>query len=241
MYMKRVSLLFCGLALAAATQTAFVVFDSTAQQSVTALNEVKIGNQIWMSENLTVDKFRNGDPIPEAKSAIEWENAGRNKRPAWCYYKNDAEAGARYGKLYNWYAVTDPRGLAPQGWHLPTDEEWKTLAHFLGGDETCGKKLKNSDGWSDYEVWDDNDNPTGEMESGNGTNESGFAALPGGNRSGKGNVFSRTLKSGYWWSSSEDKDDNEMALYRYLYSSSSELKRGSSWKELGLSVRCIKD
>jgi uncharacterized protein (TIGR02145 family) len=82
-------------------------------------NEVQIGTQIWMTKNLDVSKFRNGDPIPEAKTDEEWVKAGENKQPAWCYYENNPANGAKYGKLYNWYAVSDARGLAPVGYHIP--------------------------------------------------------------------------------------------------------------------------
>ena len=95
--------------------------------------EVKIGEQIWMSKNLNVSIFRNGDPIPEVKSEDDWENAAINHQPAWCYYDNEPKNGTVYGKLYNWYAVSDPRGLAPDGWHIPTDEEWTDLHLALGG------------------------------------------------------------------------------------------------------------
>jgi hypothetical protein len=95
-------------------------------QTSTTQNEsigstVIIGNQEWQFKNLDVDRFRNGDEIPQVQSAAEWEQAGRERRPAWSYYENDAENGKIYGKLYNWYAVNDARGLAPEGWHIPTD------------------------------------------------------------------------------------------------------------------------
>lgn len=86
--------------------------------------ETFIGNQIWMAANLDVATFRNGDPIPEAKTNEEWIDAANAKRPAWCYYDNDPVNGKKYGRMYNWYAVNDPRGLAPAGWHIPSLEEW---------------------------------------------------------------------------------------------------------------------
>jgi uncharacterized protein (TIGR02145 family) len=95
--------------------------------------EVRIGEQIWMAKNLNVSTFRKGDPIPEVKSEDDWENAAKNHQPAWCYYDNEPKNGAVYGKLYNWYAVSDPRGLAPNGWHIPSDEEWTDLHLALGG------------------------------------------------------------------------------------------------------------
>jgi uncharacterized protein (TIGR02145 family) len=102
---------------------------------------VTIGTQVWMKENLNVSTFKNGDPIPEAKTDEEWKKARNNKQPAWCYYDNDLANGAKYGKLYNWYAVNDPRGLAPSGYHVPTDKEWSILTNFLGSD--AGTKMKS--------------------------------------------------------------------------------------------------
>ena len=109
-------------------------------QEVNSFEEVTIGNQIWMTKNLNVDKFRNGDPILEAKTDEEWQKAGEKKQPAWCYYDNDPKNGEQYGKLYNWYAVNDPRGLAPEGYHVPTDAEWTQLSDYLGGEDVAGKK-----------------------------------------------------------------------------------------------------
>jgi len=93
---------------------------------------VEIGEQVWMAENLNVSTFRNGDPIPQARTQEEWKKAGENKQAAWCYYDNNPANGKKYGKLYNYYATSDPRGLAPNGWHIPTDSEWKTLIKYLG-------------------------------------------------------------------------------------------------------------
>lgn len=98
-----------------------------AELKIIQYNSVKIGNQVWMSENLNVSTFRNGDPIPEAKTNEEWDRAGANKQPAWCYYNNDPRNGAKYGKLYNWFAINDPRGLAPEGWHVSNLDDWNIL------------------------------------------------------------------------------------------------------------------
>ena len=105
---------------------------------------VTIGTQTWTTLNLDVATFRNGDPITQAKTNEDWEAAGVNKQPAWCYYDNDPKNGTKYGKLYNWYVVVDTRGLAPAGWHVPTDEEWTVLSTFLGGEESAGEKMKMS-------------------------------------------------------------------------------------------------
>ncbi len=96
-------------------------------------NHKSSSNNKWMSENLNVDKFRNGDPIPEVKSTEEWLKAAENKQPAWCYYDNNPANGATYGKLYNWYAVNDPRGLAPIGYHIPSNNEWSSFSDLYGG------------------------------------------------------------------------------------------------------------
>jgi uncharacterized protein (TIGR02145 family) len=106
---------------------------------------VIIGTQVWATKNLDVSTFRNGDPIPQAKSDAEWVAAGENYQPAWCYYDNDPKNGTKYGKLYNWFAVRDARGLAPAGWHVPTDEEWTILPYYVEQsyqDELNERKVK---------------------------------------------------------------------------------------------------
>ena len=103
----------------------FLMITSSLEAQVTdkdanSYKTVQIGTQLWIASNLNVSHFRNGDPIPEAASAAEWKQAAEDKRPAWCYYNNDPVNGRTYHKLYNWYAVNDPRGLAPYGWHVPS-------------------------------------------------------------------------------------------------------------------------
>ena len=93
-------------------------------------SSIIINTKQWMKENLNVSKYKNGDVIPEVTDMADWDNLTTG---AWCYYANDTANGVTYGKLYNWYAVTDPRGLAPTGWHIPTDQEWTSLTNFLGG------------------------------------------------------------------------------------------------------------
>jgi len=184
---------------------------------------VKIGNQVWMSENLNVERFRNGDLIPEAKTAEEWIAAANAKRPAWCYYDNNPKNGNKYGKLYNWYAVNDRRGLAPAGWHVPTDYEWTILSTFLGGENLAGNKMKSTSGWND---------------NGNGNNSNGFSALPGGFRSSNGD-FHNVGNWGSWWSASESNGSYAWnRLLNYVHSS---LVRSSDYEDDGFSVRCVKD
>ena len=126
---------------------------------ITKGQTVKIGSVNWSEKNLAVSQFRNGDNIAEVKTDEEWEKFGNQKKPAWCYYQNDSSNGTKYGKLYNWYAVNDKRGLAPSGWHIATDDEWQLLIDGLGGDEAGGSKIKNTTGWN---------------RNGNGNNSSGF-------------------------------------------------------------------
>jgi len=182
---------------------------------------VTIGKQVWMTKNLDVSTFRNGDPIPEAKTDEAWKAAGENNQPAWCYYDNDPKNGTKYGKLYNWYAVNDPRGLAPAGYHIPTDAEWTVLTDYLGGE--AGKKMKSTSGW---------------VKNGNGTNSSGFSGLPAGYRYSLG-TFYLIGKGAYWWSSTEYVTGT--ACYRYLNFNVSDVARGFDDKEGGLSVRCLRD
>jgi len=184
---------------------------------------VTIGTQVWMTKNLNVSTFRNGDPIPQAKTNEEWEKAGENKEPAWCYYENDPANGAKYGKLYNWYAVSDSRGLAPVGYHIPSDAEWEKLVDYLGGSENAGAKMKSKQGWA---------------EDGNGTNSSGFSGLPGGLRNYVG-TFYGIGKYGYWWSFSELSTSN--AWYRSLGYFNGSVDRGNYVKAVGFSVRCLRD
>ena len=99
---------------------------------------VVIGAQKWKSKNLDVAFYRNGDAIPQVTDDAEWAALTTG---AWCYYNNDSTLGKTYGKLYNWYAVNDPRGLAPRGWHIPSDAEWTTLETTLGGSSAAGWKM----------------------------------------------------------------------------------------------------
>lgn len=139
--------------------------------------EVTIGDQTWAGQNLNTTTFRNGDPIPEAKTSEEWELANQERRPVWCYYENNAANGTKYGKIYNWYAVTDQRGLAPQGWHIPSKDAWNDLIDYLGGQDKAGHKIKDKTGWN---------------KNGNGDNSSNFGALPGG-AVAYGSMYGRTF------------------------------------------------
>ena len=158
-------------------------------------SEVMIGNQIWMSKNLNVERFRNGDLIPHIKSDEEWEEAGKNGQPAWCYYDNNPQNGEIYGKIYNSHAVNDPRGLAPEGWYIPDYEEWTDLIIFLGGDDDAGGKLKSKTYWNSPNYGD--------------INKSGFSALPGGFRTDEGKFYNLNEGALYCCVQEPDDDDDD--------------------------------
>ena len=184
--------------------------------------EIKIGTQTWTTKNLDVTTYRNGDKIPQVQDVNAWEKLTTG---AWCYYENKTANGKKYGKLYNWYAVNDPRGLAPKGYHIPTDKEWTKLTDYLGGDSIAGTQMKSTSGW-------------GDNFDGNGTNTSGFAGLPGGCRYSSGNL-EYVGADGNWWSSSED--DTKFAWARYVDDLSGDVSRGNGTKQDGFSVRCLRD
>jgi len=194
--------------------------------AIKILKSVKIGTQIWTTKNLNVSKFRNGDPITEALTAEEWVKAGKEGRPAWCYYENDPANGKIYGKMYNWFAVNDARGLAPKGWHIPTDAEWTVLTEFLGGEEVAGGKLK--------EVGFDPNCPPNQYA----TNVTGFSALAGGCCQSNGD-WALFGSFGYWWSSSEY--DSHLAWQRAMMYFDGSIDIYANDKQNGNSVRCIKD
>ncbi|MFP4293823.1 MAG: fibrobacter succinogenes major paralogous domain-containing protein [Cyclobacteriaceae bacterium] len=198
--------------------------DSIDTDSSFNYNIVQIGSQCWLSENLNEDKFRNGDIIFHAKTEQEWLDAAATGTPAWCYYKNEPNNGTLYGKLYNWYAVSDPRGLAPIGWRIPTDIEWTILTDFLGGQQDAADKMKSTTGW---------------VNDLNGTNSSGFSALPGGFRGSNGN-FGLIGLNGTWWSSTQDTNESNNAWGRFIGGFLGAVTRVSAGNELGYSVRCIK-
>lgn len=130
--MKKVGLILGAVLITAImlTSCGAIVLEEEAEEP----KEITIGTQVWMTKNLNVDKFRNGDSIPQAKTPEEWKKAGNKGQPAWCYYDNDPANAEKYGKLYNWYAVSDPRGIAPIGFHIPRNAEWIILEYYLGLD-----------------------------------------------------------------------------------------------------------
>jgi uncharacterized protein (TIGR02145 family) len=183
---------------------------------------VTICTQKWMDRNLDVTTYRNGDTIAHVTDPIAWQTLTTG---AWCYYNNDPSTNATYGKLYNWYAVNDPRGLAPIGWHVPTDTEWTAVESCLGGSSVAGGKMKvaGTTTWT---------SPNTEA-----TNTSAWAGLPGGTRIN--GQFSRTRFDGFWWSSTQTNTTNAWA--RLLTYNDGSLYRFNYEKHRGFSVRCLRD
>lgn len=189
---------------------------------------VIIGTQEWMGENLKVSKYSDGSAITNGTDDYVWNN---NKNGAWCNYDKDISNNLKYGKLYNWN-VTSPtmngnKNVCPSGWHVPTNEEWKILTNYLGGDNiAAGGKLKE-EGVSSW------NSPNTDA-----TNSSLFSALPGGGRYSDAN-FGGIGSKGYWWSSSEYSTDG--AWYLLLNRSTGVEEVSYEVKKYGLSVRCLKD
>ena len=182
-----------------------------------------LGTQEWMAENLKTTKYANGDPIDNITDETIWYSIDTG---AWCWYDNDNQWENPYGKLYNWFAVDDPRNLCPTGWHVPTDSEWTILTDFLGGEDVAGGKMKEPGTLH----W---------LEPNYGaTNTSGFTGLPGGYCFPAWSMFGQ----GIWWSSSEDE------YYPLLNAHN----RALSFDDIGIynqvmekingySIRCLKD
>jgi uncharacterized protein (TIGR02145 family) len=190
-------------------------------------NTVQIGTQCWTQSNLKVSKYRNGANIPTGLTDSQW---GSTTSGAYAVYSNSSANDALYGKLYNWYAVNDTRGLCPTGWHVPSDAEWTTLTDFLGGESAAGDKMKSTatqptpGGWTAPNT--------------GATNVSGFTGLPGGTRDLYG-WFYVLGNYGYWWSSSVAGSGD--AWLRNLYYVNAVASRYVNSPRYGFSVRCLRD
>jgi uncharacterized protein (TIGR02145 family) len=193
-------------------------------------NTIQIGTQHWMAENLKVSKYNDGTTIPNIKDGNQWLS---NTKGAWCYYDNNAANNEKYGKLYNWYAVSKTtngnKNICPKGWHVPKIAEWAVLTDYLGGEYVAGGKMK--------EVGTLNWN----SPNSDATNESLFTGLPGGFRYGNGD-YEYIGSGGSWWSSSSWEFADYMAggsELSYLQGHASISQ--NNYKKLGFSVRCLKD
>ncbi len=188
---------------------------------------VKIGTQVWMAENLKTAKYNDGTVIPNITDNAQWSGLTTG---AWCYYDNNVANNAKYGKLYNWYAVSKTtngnKNVCPTGWHVPTDAEWNVLTDYLGGVDVVGGKMKEAGAinWKSPNT--------------DATNTSLFTGLPGGYRGSSGN-YNGIGYGGNWWSSTEYNTND--AWGRNLYYGNGYASRNYSDKRNGLSVRCLRD
>lgn len=184
---------------------------------------VTIGSQVWMVENLKVSRYRNGDPIPNITDAVTWSSLSTG---AYCDYLNQPDSSAIYGKLYNFYAGTDPRNICPIGWHLPTKAEFETLISYLGGGSLAGGKLKEAGyiHWQEPNV--------------GATNETGFTFLPAGYRKNTGTYFNLKIGSALYSSTTMGSTNSWVMATGYNHSSAG-LNQVS--RLCGYSIRCIKD
>lgn len=183
---------------------------------------VVIGSQTWFGENLKTTSYANGDPVPLVTDGVQWPNLNTG---AYCEYDNSSVLTSTYGLLYNWYATIDPKNVCPDGWHVPTYDDWVTLVDFLGGESVAGGKLKE-EGISHWL------NTSAVV-----TDGYGFTALPSGYR--MGGTFQQPGYYGIFWSSTEEDATDGWMLN--LISSSTQSYLESAYKTDGLSVRCIKN
>ena len=189
-------------------------FNSSNNFQTKTPSTIVIGDQIWATQNLDVSTFNNGDQIPEAKTNEEWIKAGESKTPAWCYYGNDPASGRKYGKLYNWYVVSDPRGIAPDGFHVPSKTEFNSLITNCGGE---GDKA--------YSALI----PSGSTK---------FNSLFGGSRMVTGLFLLQTNAA--FWSSSEGYRGSGAAFHLIVDSEKKMAKIMYYYNSMGFSIRCLK-
>lgn len=183
---------------------------------------VKIGNQVWMAENLKTTRLNDGTPIPLVPQKTDWST---RSTAGYCWYNNDQPTADTYGALYNWYTVQTNK-LCPTGWHTPSAIEWSELISYSGGASTAGGKLKETG----IAHWLSTDSTT--------TDEFNFTALPGGIRDTSGDFFGTGYLGG-WWTATED--DFDLAKYQLMRNVFSNVFNYSNLKQSGVSVRCLKD
>lgn len=186
---------------------------------------VTIGSQIWLVENLKTTHFSNGDPISIVKDNNAWSTL---TSAACCFYDNDTINTSTFGYLYNWYAVNDSRGIAPDGWRVANKDDWEKLFNYVGGIDVASAMLKETG----TKNWD--------KPNEGATNKFGFTALPGGTRYYNSGVYGYLGYDGYWWTSTESSDLT--AWFACMNAETTTAQLGEfSRKKGGLSIRCVKD
>ena len=195
---------------------------------------VVIGNYEWMAENLRTTTYNNGTEIPDITGNITWVGLSSG---AYCWYNNNKSNAATSGALYNWYAV-NTGNLCPNGWRVPTDEEWKYLEGYVDTRYGVGDPVWNNSRWRGQDAGQRLKATSGWESGGNGTDDLGFSAVAGGERISNGRFF-LLGSSGFWWS--RTAFDESAAWYRCLVFCSEDVHRDIHPKRLGFSVRCLRD
>jgi uncharacterized protein (TIGR02145 family) len=218
--------LLCAGALTQENKSAAPIGNTVADVDGNVYKTVTIGDQIWMAADLKTTRYRNGDPIGTTSPATLDISSESTPKYQWAYAGDESNV-ATYGRLYTWYAAADSRGICPAGWHVATEDEWTALVDYLGGDSAAQNKLKEA-GTSHW-----NTPNTG------ATNESGFTALPGGNRWVYGRFFG-IRNFTHWWTATEY--DSQSAWRRVLSKDApADHFQGWSGKKVGWLVRCMRD
>ena len=224
--MMKVSRSMLTVLVSAMGVTAMDAVGATSTQPDTVVQDpidvpaVLIGEQRWMSRNVAVTTFRNGEIIPLVSTAAEWAAAGADGRAARVAYNNDIRNVARWGYLYNYAAVTDARGICPSRWRVPDDADWRVLENWLGGGAQAATALRANTGWE---------------ADGGGTNSTGFSALPGGWRTQTGTFF-LAGRIAYFWSTSRAGRNSTAHM---LFNESRPIFRIGYDIGMGQSLRCI--
>jgi len=206
-----------------------IIFGTVTDIDGNIYKTVRIGSQTWMVENLRVSKYRNGNSIPEVTNQTQWANLTSG---AWCNFTNNASFGQSYGKLYNWHAVKDIRGICPVGWRIPTKSDYQTLINYLGGDSASAIKLMETG--------------TNYWKYGRGNNSSSFSARGGSWRGGDGSFYYWVGDIGFWWTSTKESGSTTWDLnHPWVFSINgyrSALSRDPYLSmKAGASIRCIKE
>ncbi len=189
------------------------------------MSVVQIGSQYWMRENLAVETFQDGTPITECSSSEQWVDLASTNTPAWCYYNFDPSLEEEYGKLYNWYVISASNGVAPLGWRVSTEGDWTTLISNTGGEKQSGYKLKSKNNWN-----------TLTRTKGDGTNQYGFTASPGGFIKENGQFWDFGWSANYWTATTSSATDARTVR---MYWQNKNAVKLTAHQDMGFSIRLV--
>ena len=203
--------------------------DSITDREGNTYKIIEIGEQWWMAENLKATKYANGDSIPYLSNAEDWKNTAIG---AYCYYENNSENISSYGNLYNWHAISDARGICPEGWHVPSDRDWMILEKFLGMSSAEAARMTAWRGTNEGDKL--------KHESYGGNNASGFSALGTGYRDPQGIFKAMGTDNDYWTSTAYMNNGNVEGILRGFLNNRSSIVRNFHVPGYGFCVRCIR-